>query len=242
MRGLFITGTDTDVGKTHIAALLLRELRECGMRVGAYKPVCSGAETDENGGRCWSDIERLSAALESRFDSHRICPQRFMAPLAPPVAARLEHREVDEALLLDGARWWRDQVDLLLVEGAGGLLCPISTHWTVTDLAERLQFPLIIVAAQKLGVINHTLLSVAVARQRRLPIAGIILNERHAGVGDWRESNIAEITSRCDVPILATLAHQSQDDVALHGLQPLGQVERIDWTGLASGGLLRQLP
>src|SRR5689334_19570706 len=102
MRGLFITGTDTGVGKTHIACGILRDLREAGVRSGAYKPACSGVEFLADGRQSWSDIEALAIATGNEFPLERICPQRFAAPLAPPAAASAEGRHVDPELLVSG--------------------------------------------------------------------------------------------------------------------------------------------
>ena len=116
MRGVFITGTDTGVGKTVVASALVRHLREDGLRVGAYKPVASGARDLR-----WDDVEALHAALGEMVPRDRICPQTFRAALAPPMAARQEGRAVDTSLLRSGAAWWREQpIDALIIEGAGG--------------------------------------------------------------------------------------------------------------------------
>lgn len=95
MRGLFITGTDTGVGKTHIACELVRELRAVGHRVGAFKPACSGASIEADGRPHWDDVERLRDALGRDVSDDQLCPQRFLAPLAPPIAAQQEGRAVD---------------------------------------------------------------------------------------------------------------------------------------------------
>ena len=116
MRGLFVTGTDTGVGKTWVTAMVARHLVQQEIQVGAYKPTASGSQN----GR-WADVDVLREAIGGRFPEERICPQRFDAPLAPPEAARLENREIDPGLLRSGALWWSDQVDTLLVEGVGGL-------------------------------------------------------------------------------------------------------------------------
>ena len=177
MRGLFITGTNTGVGKTWITADLLRRLRTDGKQVGAYKPACSGAETGADGGTVWPDIEALHAALDGEFPRNWICPQTFAAPLAPPSAARLEGREVNAQQLRDGISVWNDTVDLVLVEGVGGWLCPIADGETIADLAVDFGFPILLVVALELGAINHTLLSVESIQKRGLPMAGIVLNE-----------------------------------------------------------------
>lgn len=177
MKLLLITGTDTDVGKTWVSSLLLRQLRKQGVSVGAYKPVCSGVTHDVDGGKTWLDVDQLSSAIQWTGYLDQICPQRFDAPVAPNIAARLQDLVVDDGLLAGGVEAWRNTASHLLIEGAGGLLCPLSDQSTVADLAERLNAPLLIVAANRLGVINHTLLTVETARNRGLQIAAIVLND-----------------------------------------------------------------
>lgn len=228
MRGLFITGTDTGVGKTYVAAAIVRACRAAGIRVGAYKPVCTGREADRSGNEIWPDVAALGAALDHACPAELICPQRFAAPLAPPSAARLETRSVDRQQLRDGITRWRDQAELLIVEGVGGLLCPLTDEETVADFAAETGFPLVIVAALKLGAINHTLLTVEVARQRGLPIAGLLLNELRPE-DDSQASGIAEITARSPVPILGVLPFQKAVE-----LRPGHVISTIDWWNLAT--------
>jgi len=229
---LFITGTDTGVGKTAVTTALVRLLLKQGRRVGAYKPAASGAE-DGPAGPVWSDAALLAEALAQAFPLERICPQRFLAPLAPPVAAAEEGTQVDSGLLRTGAEWWADKVDLLLVEGAGGLLSPISDTDLVVDLAGDLGFPLLIVARLGLGTINHTLLTVEAASRRGVPVAGVILNEtRQAEMVDPAcASNPRELARRCPVPILAIVPHCPGAD-----LLPVLESQKIDWSALADSG------
>ena len=137
MQTLLITGTDTDVGKTWISCLLLRQLIQSGLRVGAYKPVCSGAILAESGARSWQDVDALTEACGRHDEQQRICPQTFNAAVAPNIAAEVENRSVDDALLHDGAAAWHSLSDYLVIEGAGGLLCPLSNTTNVADFAER---------------------------------------------------------------------------------------------------------
>lgn len=184
--GVFIIGTDTEVGKTFQACRLARTLRERGGRVGVYKPVASGSLTPYNpstanpttGG---SDAELLQAAAQSPEMLSRICPQSFAAPIAPPMSAQLEGRKVDERLLLEGAQWWLTRCDFLIVEGAGGALSPISESLLVLDLAQQLNLPIVLVAANRLGVVNHTLLTWEAIRSRQLELLGIVLNNLPCG-------------------------------------------------------------
>lgn len=231
MRGLFITGTDTGVGKTEVTCRIAISLRAEGVVVGAYKPVCTGAEHEGARGSSelgWRDVDRLFQALGGEFPEERICPQRFAAPLAPPAAARQEGSRVDPALLRAGAEWWRSRAAVLLVEGVGGLLSPLTESETVADLAADLGFPLVIVAADRLGTINHTLLTLEAARRRGLAVAGIVLNRLTAESDPSSESNADEIARRGGAPVLGTLPH-----AASQLLRPPGGPVTMDWLSLS---------
>jgi dethiobiotin synthetase len=238
MRGLFITGTDTGVGKTHVACSIVRELRAAGHRVGAFKPACSGARVDPFDAQSpprWDDLDALRAALGSDVSDEQLCPQRFIAPLAPPVAARAEGRSVDLTAIERGFAAWHDACDWLIVEGAGGLLCPLTESESFADLALRFQLPLLIVARLGLGTINHTLLTVEAAQRRGLSIAGVILNETQRTEADRSvESNAQEIAARCDVPILAIRRFQADGWVSRFG-DPI----QLDWPALMKSASAR---
>ncbi len=227
--GLFVTGTDTNVGKTQIATRIVSELRASSHRVGAYKPVCSGASGESP--PQWDDIERLRAALGLDLPDEIICPQRFLAPLAPHLAARAEGRFVDFERLVGGMDWWRDRADLMIVEGAGGLLAPVTDTKTVADLARVVRYPLVIVARCGLGTINHTLLTIEAARYRQLAIAGVVLNQSHPD-DNWSlaESNAVEIETRSGVSVLGFMKYGSDD-----GLQRHESPVTIRWSDLADG-------
>ena len=148
MQTIFVTGTDTNVGKTYVCCLLIRKLRAAGLTVGAYKPACSGAEFDVDGRPFWSDIEALRSAAGAELPLDLICPQRYLAAVAPNVAAELEGSTVSSDLLLHGFAAWENRVDALIVEGAGGICCPLSNELAVLDLATQIQAPVIVVAAR----------------------------------------------------------------------------------------------
>ncbi len=226
--GLFITGTDTGVGKTFVTCAIARTLADRGVNVGAYKPAVSGAERDPSGRTIWRDLEELWTATGAQFPRERIAPQRFEAPLAPPTAARAEGSQVDPGLLRGGAGWWKDRCDLLLVEGAGGLLSPIADHETVADLATDLGFPLIVVARLGLGTINHTLLTLEAARNRGLAVAGIVLNEAEPSASDPSiNTNAADLAELTDVPVLEVVQFQPESQFKL---------SRTDWSKLVDVG------
>jgi dethiobiotin synthetase len=170
--GRFIAGTDTDVGKTFYVSHLLRTMRNAGVRVGGYKPVASGFPRED----ARSDAARMNQALGDAFPLNLINPQCFLPPFAPPIAAEISGDRIDESLLVDGAFDWYPQCDWLLVEGAGGLLSPITWKMTNADLATQMNYPLIIVAANRLGCVHQVLSTVHCALHFNLQIDRIILN------------------------------------------------------------------
>jgi len=222
--GLFVTGTDTEVGKTYIAAKVTRALCAAGCKVGVYKPAASGCRL-EAGELVSDDAVALWDAAGQPGELNQVCPQRFAAPLAPPLAARAEGREVSAELLRTGLDYWRARSDFLIVEGAGGLLSPLGDEDYVADLAADFGFPLIIVGDNSLGAINRLLSALVVAATFRdgLTIAGVILNEtRESDADPSAASNLSELRARAVPPVLG-LVH-------FGGELPPG----IDWRALAS--------
>ena len=225
MRGLFITGTDTGVGKTYVTSLIARELVAAGRAVGVYKPVASGCRL-ENGQVVADDAIALLEAAGRPGRLEQVCPQRFLAPLAPHRAAAVEGKTVDPQLLRNGLEAWRGQCDVVLVEGAGGLMSPLSDDDYNADLALDLGFPLVVVAANKLGTINATLqtLITAAAYGEGLPVAGVVLNQTDVPREDASvESNLAELTERCGAPVLAAVGWRGGFDRDVDWWQESGQ-------------------
>lgn len=207
MRGFFITGTNTGVGKTHVGGMIARSLVGAGRRVGVYKPVESGCQRDGKE-LIAADARQLWEAAGQPGDLAHVCPQRFEAALAPPQAAALEGSSVDSELLRTGISYWQDQSDCVLVEGAGGLMSPLSDEDYNANLAADLGLPLLIVAANELGVINSTLQTIIAARTVApgLPIAGVILNQAAENADDESVSRNAEqLRLHCDVPLLTAV-------------------------------------
>jgi dethiobiotin synthetase len=217
-RGLFITGTGTDVGKTYVGALVVKALRDAGKRVGVYKPVASGCE--KCGGELVSpDAVALWEAAGRPGTLAQVCPQRFAAPLAPHLAARAERRQVDSKLLRHGIEFWRTTTDIVIVEGAGGLMSPISDEVYNAELAAEFGFPLLVVAANVLGTINATLQTLITARTFRdgLCVAGVVLNSPIQPDNDPSvESNAGELSRRCEAPLLAVVEHGDGFDRAVN--------------------------
>ena len=144
-----------------------------------------------------------------------VCPQRFAAPLAPHLAAKEERKEIDSKLLRHGIDYWRQRSDVVIVEGAGGLMSPIGDHDYVADLATEFAFPLVVVAPNRIGAINSTLLTLitAASRPQPLSIAGIVLNDvLPPDAGDpATRSNRVELELRCVPPVLTHLSHNAAD-------------------------------
>ncbi len=173
-RGLFITGTDTDVGKTAVAVGIVRALAAAGRRVGVYKPAASGlASAADPGG----DPARLWEAAGRPLTLDAVCPQAFQAAVAPPQAARAEGRRVDEVLLRAGITPWLESSEIAVVEGAGGLFSPLGEDTLGVDLAREVGFPLVVVDAARLGSIGRTLATVRAARAEGLTVAASVLSE-----------------------------------------------------------------
>lgn len=223
--GLFITGTDTEVGKTYVTAQIARALVSAGKTVGVYKPVASGCCRQPQESQCVDDPEILWHAAGQPGELAAVCPQRFTAPLAPHVAASLEGGTVDESLLRSGIHYWQERSDIVLVEGVGGLMSPISDHDYVADVASDFGYPLIVVAPNSLGVINQTLQTLIVAETFRdgLTVAGVVLNQIATTAGDASvTSNFDELEKRCIPPLLARAEHDGAFD------------REVDWFELAS--------
>jgi dethiobiotin synthetase len=210
-QGWFVTGTDTEVGKTFITCRLLEQYRSKGFRVGAYKPSASGAASIEE-----SDAYRLWTAIGQSCPIEWVTPQSFQAPLAPPIAAELEGKSVDESLLLQGVAQWFGNCDLLIVEGAGGLMSPISWSMTNADLARAIGYPLVLVANNRLGVVHQVLATLTSAHANKLRVAEIVLN--HVG-----EEPI-DISAESNERLLRSFLRRLGTDIPIRnvGHEPLG--------------------
>ncbi len=222
--GLFITGTDTEVGKTVVTAQIAMALHAAGKKVGVYKPVASGCR--RQGDQLVADdaLAIWEAAGKPR-SLDDVCPQRFEAPLAPPLAAEQQGDSVDPDLLRRGILRWQESSDIVLVEGSGGLLSPVGEEDFAADLALEFGYPLLIVVPNQLGAINQALQTLVTATTFRegLVVAGLILNQRDKGGEDpSRASNSGLLQQYAIPPLLAELPFQ--------GTLP----SSIDWMALAA--------
>ena len=202
--GLFVTGTDTEVGKTAVAAALAHAFRRRGLSVGVMKPVATGCA--RRGGRLVSeDAERLRRAAGASDPHDLICPYRFEDPVAPLAALRsggppISLDRIEKSFCALAARH-----DLMLVEGIGGLLVPLDGRHTVADLARRLGLPVLVVARAGLGTINHTLLTIEAARSGGLDLLGVVFNRRGGKPSLAERTNPAIVRRLGEVPVLGSV-------------------------------------
>ncbi|HLM09389.1 MAG TPA: dethiobiotin synthase [Thermoleophilaceae bacterium] len=173
MRGLFVTGTGTGVGKSVVAAAICAALSSRGERVGAFKPVLTGLE--EEPGTFGRDHELLAEACGRAQSPEEVAPYRYGPPVSPHYAAELAGEVVDAARLVEHARGLGRRFDALVAEGVGGLLVPLTPGFLVRDLARELSLPVVIAASPGLGTINHTLLTVEAARAVGLNVRGVVM-------------------------------------------------------------------
>ena len=196
------------MGKTYVGALIARTLAASGRRVGVYKPAASGCRW-EDGKLISDDALALWNAAGQPGDLDRVCPQRFAAPLAPHLAARAEGKQLDASLLRYGLKYWREHAEIILVEGAGGLMSPLGDEEYVADLAAEFGFPLVVVSRNVLGTINQTLQTLIAAESFRggIPVAGVVLNNSAPPCTDDLSlaTNRRELAAHCESPLLAEI-------------------------------------
>ncbi len=200
----FITGTDTGVGKTRVARLILETLRADGIDAVGYKPVCSGDR---------ADAEILAAASDG-LPLDEVNPAHFENPLAPAVACMLENRTLDCAALIAGYQKLAAKHEVVIVEGAGGWEVPLADGYRISDLAADLAIPVVVVAANRLGAINHILLTTAAIRARGLECAGIYLNQLEDEMDTAMITNKGVVEQLTGVPLIDHLIH-GQDFISL---------------------------
>lgn len=182
--GVFVTGTGTEVGKTIVAAAIARTAAAAGRRVAVFKPAVSGL--DEGGE---PDHALLRRAASSAQSDEEIAPYRFGPPVSPHLAAELAGAPIRPERLRAAAMAAGDDADLLVVEGVGGLLVPLTLGYLVRDLARDLSYPATIAAPPGLGTINHTLLTIEALRSVGLEVAGVVLTPWPAAPGELERSN-----------------------------------------------------
>ncbi len=241
LSGVFVTGTDTEVGKTLVCGAIARALRSKGRLVEVFKPVASGCRKTP-AGLISEDSEFLAWAAESRRTLAQITPLRFGPALAPNVAADRTKSPVNLNVIFDAYRALQNTADVFVVEGVGGLLCPISDSFWVIHFAKMTGLPMVIVARPDLGTINHTLLTIHAARTAGINVAGVIINRYNPDPKCSDDSEIAmqtnpqQISELGGVPILALVPDESENSVSNAVIGPDTQfaIDSVDWDKILS--------
>ncbi len=222
MRGLFVTGTDTDVGKTVLSAALLAAIRGEGEPVRAYKPAVTGLQEPATDGAGWPPDHELLAAAAG-MTAEQVAPLRYGPAVSPLLAAEIEGERLDrEMLLAAGAELTRTvehDGTTVIVEGVGGLLSPLAESFTVCDLAASLRLPLLIAARPGLGTINHTLLTLQAARAYGLDVRAVVITPWPEQPSRLEQSNLETIRrfGFVEVDTLARAAGPDVDELARVG-------------------------
>lgn len=206
VRGLFVTGTDTGVGKTLVTGGIAACLKTRGITVGVMKPVETGCAR-RGGRRIPADGSFLRVMAGSRQSLDQVVPYRLTAPLAPQVAAEREGTRIDIVHILKKYRELSARHTITLVEGAGGLFVPITQRSCMVDLIEKLGIPVLLVCRAGLGTVNHTLLSLECLHRRKIPVVGIILNAPDSTRGLAAQTNPSLLRRWTSVPLLGKVPH-----------------------------------
>ncbi len=230
--GLFVTGTDTEVGKTVVAGAIADWFRRRRFRVGVCKPVATGCVRRREG-LVSEDAEFLAHCADAPGPLDLICPQRYAEPLAPAIAAEragqpLDWPTIDRALAEISA-----QSDVIIIEGVGGLMVPLDPKHTVRDMARWLKLPTVIVARAALGTINHTLLTISALREAKIPLAGVVINRYPADSASVAEETNARAIERWGkLPVLTIVPDEKFHPPSLPpGI--VAAIERVNWTDIA---------
>lgn len=221
MRGIFVTGTDTGVGKSVVAAAVCAALAARGTRVAAFKPVVTGLEkAPEEAWPC--DHHLLAAATGGGQAPEDVTPYTFRAAVSPHLASELEGRPIDPAQITAAARRAAEATDVLVCEGVGGLLVPITLDYSVRDLAVELSLPVVLVARTGLGTISHSRLTVESARAAGLHVAGVVMSP-------WPERpEPIELSNRASVQALTGVGVSGLPETAPAALAAAGAALPID--------------
>lgn len=232
-KGIFVTGTDTGVGKTVVSAALAWGLKQSGKRVSVMKPVQTGTES---GGLI--DIEFVQRVIEVNYPLDDVCPYRFTHPLAPLTAASLVGERIDLDRIKSSFYNLASTHDIVIVEGAGGLLVPINDGYMMSDLAFDLGLSIIIVTRPGLGTLNHTLLTVESARFRGLKVMGIVINQFPSNPGLAERTNPGLILRMTEEPIIGVLPFDSEISVEGGKIGKIREIANKSFTSELGGSFV----
>ncbi len=230
-KGLFITGTDTGVGKTLIAGAIAKILQQAGKKVGVFKPIATGCRHQREG-FVSGDAEFLAYCADSEFSLDKINPATFGTPAAPFACEQLENKKVDLEKIIAAYNYICSETDCIIVEGIGGIRVPITDGLDVLTIAKAIGLPVVIVARPNLGTINHTLLTIDAIRSANLPLAGIIISGYDESKADYAERTgpavIAEV-GRTQILTVVPYDYQTNIEKGIIGDIVLDSLSDIDW-------------
>jgi len=210
MQGIFITGTDTGVGKTFVAAGIASALLKQRVNVGVMKPVHTGCKT-RHGALIPQDSALLARSAGVNDPLDLITPYMFREPVAPYVAAIENDTEIDIDRITESFKRLCERHEYMIVEGIGGVLVPITQNFYVADLIKRLRLPAIVVTRPGLGTINHTILTLYCLQERKIPIKGIVVNYSLKRKGTLSEKRCLETIGRLSrIPIIGSIPYLSK--------------------------------
>ena len=232
--GLFITGTDTGVGKTLIAGGIAHVLRQQGLKVGVFKPIASGCR--DEGMLISDDTEFLALCADADYSLSIISPVTYKTPAAPVACAEIEGRDIDYEEIVTAYEYLCDNTDIVIVEGIGGALVPIDEQYTVLDLAVEFNLPTVIVARPNLGTINHSLLTIQAVRNAGLPVAGLVISGYNAFEADTAEETSPDVICGFSHTSLLSIVPYDEESSVEEGKLGEGVVETLsfcDWKALS---------
>ena len=205
MHTYFITGTDTDIGKTAITCSLIAKLTEEGFRAGGMKPVAAGCHM-EDGFMISDDVKKIIEVSNVDLNINEINPYQFEPPIAPHIRFKKNKKDIDIHLIKKHLRSFETEMDYLFIEGVGGYAVPLTQNFSTADLIKALDVPIILVVGMKLGCINHALLTVEAIIQDGLKLAGWVANCVDPQMAEL-EANIAALQSRIKAPMIGLVPH-----------------------------------
>lgn len=230
-KGIFISATDTGVGKTLIVGTIAKILSRNGKNVGVFKPVATGCRTIKKK-LVSEDAEFLACCCGNKLSLDLINPVNFKTPAAPFACEKIENKKVNIAKIKTSYRQICRNCDFVIVEGIGGAKVPINEKLDVLGLAKILKLPVIIVARSKLGIINHTLLTIDAVRRAGLSLAGVIINGYDGKTKDFAERTNAEIIAKIGkVKILAIVPYDKKVNIkkCVIGQKVLNALQKVNW-------------
>ena len=205
MHKFFITGTDTNIGKTAITCTLIAKYIKEGFRVGGMKPVAAGCLL-ENGYMISEDVKRIIEVSNVDLNINEINPYSFEQPIAPHISFKKNKEEIDIHLIKKCLRSFENQTDYLFIEGVGGYAVPLTETFTTADLLEKLNIPVILVVGMKLGCINHALLTVESILNKKQKLSGWIANQIDEHMQAYEE-NVSFLKEKIKAPCLGAVPY-----------------------------------